>query len=530
MRLEPCPRTRAAARRHMGVAMVLVTGVLPLACDVLGIGEDGSGENRSIGWDAGLQALRFDSGVRPDAGSPDGARADASAAVADGAVQVQPDAALPRDAAVPPDAAVGADAAGAADAGRLDAASPADASSQPDAQMPMDASSSAPDAAGLPDAGVLVPEQRGSYLYNRLAIGGLDEAYAVAFHPDGTYAVILEYSDVVHVYDLASGTTTRFDLAPGSDTFYWEDIAFDPRGQLALLVGSHVVGTTRTGVVWRFNDSAWRAGLPQASIFTAVPGVPTATVVQAVRYPQNADPPALLFRTTNGNNNTMALRRFDDSNDTFQFLGAQATGAGCQDIAFVKNAFGETGILVACGINGYDGLYYTEVGGFAEWRLDLGNNSLGNTSRLAAHPSGDYALAICWSCDAIYRFEGELMNPALEAPRFSTRRLWGAAFQTNGQRAIIFGQYMNISGSAPFGVVFEYRHDLYRCPSPQAFCDLTEVSIANFDAPPFSATNGTRLNDAAWKPGCAGGLIVGGNGALGLVITFQVEGQPSCFP
>ena len=92
---------------------------------------------------------------------------------------------------------------------------------------------------------------------------------------------------------------------------------------------------------------------------------------------------------------------------------------------------------------------------------------------------------------------------------------------------------MNISGSA-FGTVIEYRHDEYSCSAPLTpDCDLTEVSIQNFDAPPFSAPDSTSLNDLAWRPGCDGGVIVGGkndfSGTYGFVATFQLEGGESCW-
>lgn len=60
-------------------------------------------------------------------------------------------------------------------------------------------------------------------------------------------------------------------------------------------------------------------------------------------------------------------------------------------------------------------------------------------------------------------------------------------------------------------------------------CFSDEVSIPNFEAPPFNGSRDTDLNDAAFHPLCDGGLIVGGesdfNGSIGALIRFQIEGQ-----
>ena len=85
------------------------------------------------------------------------------------------------------------------------------------------------------------------------------------------------------------------------------------------------------------------------------------------------------------------------------------------------------------------------------------------------------------------------------------------------------------AGIAPArGTSIEYRHDLYDCVNTDNDCDLTEVSIPNFDAPPWNADRNERLNEAAFRPGCDGGILVGGysnfNGSNGLVARFQIVG------
>ena len=74
------------------------------------------------------------------------------------------------------------------------------------------------------------------------------------------------------------------------------------------------------------------------------------------------------------------------------------------------------------------------------------------------------------------------------------------------------------------GSVLEYRHDAWTTQ------EVTDVSIPNFSVVPISGNANYRLNDAAFRPGCDGGIIVGGetNTNRGLVFEFAVDGQVSC--
>jgi hypothetical protein len=62
--------------------------------------------------------------------------------------------------------------------------------------------------------------------------------------------------------------------------------------------------------------------------------------------------------------------------------------------------------------------------------------------------------------------------------------------------------------------------------------DFTDVSIPGFSGPPYDAATGVTLNDVAWRPGCDGGLIVGGEDTFsvqsGYVIRFSVDNGVAC--
>ena len=59
-------------------------------------------------------------------------------------------------------------------------------------------------------------------------------------------------------------------------------------------------------------------------------------------------------------------------------------------------------------------------------------------------------------------------------------------------------------------------------------CGLTNVSIPGFDAPPFNADGNTHLDDAAFRPGCDGGIIVGSQRGAGPVIRFDIRNGRAC--
>jgi hypothetical protein len=373
----------------------------------------------------------------------------------------------------------------------------------------------------------------GSYNYNRLPVPGLKELKSVDFHPSGDFAILAENSNVLRIFDAETEEVVTYDFEPNKGNYYWEDITFSPNGSHAWIVGEHKYtsggNAIRQGIILKFSSALWN-GEDADNPIVLLDSVPNASNVSAVEFdPYQADDPYFLFRTRTGAAYTVALRQYDLADESFRFIGAQATGAGCQDLARTKGSFGELGWLIVCGVNGYDGLYISEIEGVSQWRTDLGNNHLGNTSRAAAHPSGNYALAISWTGRDIHRFTYPNMTSSSAAVGYSNRDLWNVAFKDDGSRALIFGHVMTIYGDT-FAPVIEYRHDHYDCPSPLLDgCELTEVPISNIAAPPFSANSNARLNDAAWRPGCDGGIIAAGHDSQGMLITFQREGGINCW-
>lgn len=438
------------------------------------------------------------------------------------------------DAADPVDVAFDAEPvndAGPADAQPLDRGAP-DARPLADAQPP---DLGPPDAAA--DAFVpRGPAERGAYTYQRMQIGGLDEVARVAFHPGGAWFVAAERRDGVHVVDWATGAAERFDLSFPGGHVYWHDLEFAPDGRFALLTGRHVTDDATTGVVYRL-DAA-----PDAAPVRLEEVAPAGETVSAVawahgvpgedgRVERHGLPLLLTKRRNQGAGYVATLREFDpELGELTDFVDARASSAGCDDLAFADNEFGEPGVLVVCGENGADVLYYTWLAGEPEWRDNPGNVNLGNTSSVAAHPSGDYALIVGWSGRKLYRFEQGLLADTADAPWFRFRGIYRVAFAPDGRRALVVGR----AGLNPLtGTVIEFRHDLYRCPNVWDDCALTDVSVPGYDAPPYNADRNFYLNDVAFHPVCDGGVVGGGHsdfaGSVGHLIRFRIDnGDAPC--
>lgn len=409
------------------------------------------------------------------------------------------DAADVRDATGTADADVGA-----ADASLIDA-SPADAGL-------LDAATS--------DAGAAVSP--GSYSYEMLPINA-QEVVRVEFHPDGRYAVVLSRLNLVYIYDWPTRTTQTVNLdipGPTNDTGLY-DLAFDPSGDFFYVVGAETVAGAETGVIFRFNDALVRAGMATAAA-TRLSETRAGERFSAIEYPiaPHTGGPVVLS-TTQLAAYTAYLRELNTTTDTFSgFSQSWAADAALMDMAWSNNAFGGWGIALVGGFGGTDAPYYTEIASSPTWTPEP-TPSLGAVHRIAAHPSGNYALGIGTTGDgSIHRIEGGAWFNGSTSPSWAFP-LFGVAFQQAGQRALIVGR---TRGDPLVGTVLEYRHDLWSTPA------VTDVSIPNFSAPPLSGNANYKLHDAAFRPGCDGGLIAAGetNTNRGLIIEFGIDGQTSC--
>ncbi|MEE2786366.1 MAG: DUF4215 domain-containing protein [Myxococcota bacterium] len=368
------------------------------------------------------------------------------------------------------------------------------------------------------------PVPAGIYRYERLPIGGLEsEPRTVAYHPSGDYAIIGESHSAIHVYDHTTQTRLRFELNPAGQRVHIRDIEFDPSGFWAFIMAD--IGPNEGGTIYRFSHANWLnhlSGDPSGTVVEEQPDTRRGKPFRAITYPPTGEPPIVLA-ASNQQPYIVSLREFDPIAAQFVPGGLQfnaASGAGCEDVFYLNNEFGEPGAFVTCGVNGVDLHYVTQVDGMTEVR-DV-PSSFGNTSYGASHCSGDYGIMISWAGNRAYRvIDGVVQRDALRKP-------WGAAgfravrFQPGGRRALIFGPS---TGNPPVGSVTEFRHGV---PDDMA---LNSVPISNFSAPPYNASRDFNFDDAAFRPGCDEGLLVGSkNGQNAMVVQFRIEGGRRCDP
>ncbi|MBN2724217.1 MAG: hypothetical protein JXR95_09120 [Deltaproteobacteria bacterium] len=392
------------------------------------------------------------------------------------------------------------------------------------------------DGDGIPDfCDVLLP---GTYSYSRIPVGGLKQLNGVVIDRTNSFLVAIERYNRILILNLHTSAYTFTDIHTGSENLYFEDIELSPDGEFALITGYSIGGSDDGGILVKVGMSEIlnEPSNPSEAIFfidtsvnSFIPDVFSSSVFAS-------DGNIYLSSRNSGYPYIFYLFKLDADTGVLTQMGAETSTAGCQEITEVKNEYGEWGLLTVCGIGGYDAFYYTVVGGTGELRENLGNNLLGNSSSAKSHPSHDYALVVSWSGDNIHRFEGGQMNSSADAVDFSTRRLRKVVFEPSGERALILGRKMEISGAPfgdSFGVVMEYRHDFYSCVQPlTANCDITEVSIPDFGDPPFIAPDSTELTDASWRTDCSGGVIIGGYTSYstdyGFIATFQLESGINC--
>ena len=346
----------------------------------------------------------------------------------------------------------------------------------------------------------------GFYTYKAVPAYGLVSPPSAAWHPTGAYALVLSYSDKVFRFDAKTKALTQ--AASVGTKIYWRAVTFTPKGDKAVLLGRHT--SNNEGRIYIY-DHAKKTLTEMTTERLA------GSTYEALAYSPDGKTARLLASKSSGSSHWAYVWTFDAAKGrNVSGVKVTFTSAGCQDLAWATDAFSKATVAVACGVNGVT-LMHLDGGG--AWVKHTKN--AGNTSRIAGRPQGDYALAVCWSCSGkVYTFEQGAWSTDFYSPKCAGA--YQVAFSTTGTRALVLGGY----GSPGVGRVYEYRHKL------KNQTDFTDVSIPNFDKPPYNAASGVSLHDAAWRPGCDGGLIVGGCSSYSCkkayVVEFQVSNGKKC--
>lgn len=371
----------------------------------------------------------------------------------------------------------------------------------------------------------------GTYSYERIPLAGFDSALRVVFHPSGDYALILSRYDTIHVYDWQTQTTTTIPVGTNSQMLL-ADAVFSSDGNSAWIAATD----TQNGfsaMLLRFDHASYLARTEESEpdeMVTTFSPIISGQSAKAIALPWDNSYPIVALQSGQSGNYIWTLRRFHPVTGEFESLNTSiAASAPAEDMAIVNNEFGTWGVLVVGGSTNADTKYYTELGGQGEWRSNLGN--IGNANRVEAYPGGEYALVVSWSGRSIYRFKDGEFASYNDAPRFASQGIWDVSFQDDGRRALISGRASS-NGSA--GTLLEYRHDLYSCPNTTSSCGaaaINDVSIGGFDDSPWQAGSNTYLFDTAFRPGCDGGILVGGynnSSDTGFLGEFKLENARDC--
>ncbi|APR84820.1 Hypothetical protein A7982_10169 [Minicystis rosea] len=344
----------------------------------------------------------------------------------------------------------------------------------------------------------------GLYTYNAVPASGLLNPPSAAWHPDGSHALVLNYSDTVHRYDPVTKSLTQ--VASVGASVIWRAIAFTPDGDKAVLLGN--VASPVEGRIYLWDGA--NATLTQMTTETFAGGS-----YESIAWSPDGSKARLLAQKPNSGTYLAYLWAFDPNTGRSD-VKAKATSAGCQDLAWATDGFDMPAVPVTCGLNGVTLFYLDTSGNFVDY-----TNNAGNTSRISARPQGDYALAIGWSGQRVYRYQQGGWSTAFGNPTFPG--IFQVGFSTDGNRALILGGY---GGNPAVARAYEFRHDLFSQTA------ITDVSIPNFSLPPYNASSQSSLNDVAWRPGCDGGIIVGGANTVtskqAFVIRFSVDNGVAC--
>ena len=315
---------------------------------------------------------------------------------------------------------------------------------------------------------------------------------------------MLSSSDTVYRYDPATKSLTQ--VATAGTNVTWRAIAFAPGGEKAVLLAN--VTSPAEGRIYLWDVATSQLSHMADQTFAG-------GTYESIAWSTDGSKARLLGQKPNSGTYLAYLWAFDPNTGRSD-VKTKATSAGCQDLAWATDAFDMPAVPVTCGVNGVTLFHLDGSGNFVDYTMNAGN-----TSRISARPQGDYALAIGWSGQRVYRYQQGNWSTAFGNPTFPG--IFQVGFSSDGGRALILGGY---GGNPAVARAYEFRHDLF------SQAQITDVSIPNFSLPPYNASSQSTLNDVAWRPGCDGGLIVGGANTVtskqAFVIRFSVDNGVAC--
>jgi len=328
-----------------------------------------------------------------------------------------------------------------------------------------------------------------------------DDFVDVAWHPSGTYAILLNRTGAVVRFDPSAeglqALSSVGSIAPVSPM----RVAFSGTGD-AFVVGYDPSGT---GHIYRVPDGG-------TSLQELADAQKPARFVSIKFHPDGS---YALIAAQSGTYSVNYVCTFDPATGAVSQPKPYNASAGVSDLAWVPSGILPAGVaaLLVHGWNGRDAKLWYEVS--QEIVPTPGNiASFGNMGRTGWRPGGRYALVSGTSSSVLYVFNGTWDKAYLSDIGSGVLEV---AFRADGRRALVLGQPY---GSPVVLHIVEHR------PKGDSFsaADFIPQPIANWGESPFFADSNTRLLAAAFRPGvsCDEGLLVGQDPGLSYDPTFGI--------
>jgi len=339
----------------------------------------------------------------------------------------------------------------------------------------------------------------------------------VSWHRSGRFALILTDGGKVLRYDADTGLVIEAtDLGA---TALPTDIDAAWNGQRFLITGADL------GV-----GQIWEVEVASADVLSFSPPitVSTGTPVAVEAQPRGGREWALAIRTAVFTTNYIGLWNAIDGLHTEV---GYTTTAGVWDLMWRQTSLHTPAaeIVISHGFNGADSRTFEVDTGLVVGNGYPGAAFSGNLGGAGWRGcSGTYGLITAWSNNRVIVYDGSWTATILPGS-VTAISPQAVGWRGDGTRAVVVGRVVGAPLSA---TVYEHQPGMAVAYDDAAWVD---VSIPDFDQPPWSGNTNQYLLDVDWQPqsNCDGGLIVGrddGTPGFGLLIRFYDSGDSDCTP
>jgi len=340
----------------------------------------------------------------------------------------------------------------------------------------------------------------------------------VQWHRSGRFALILTDGSKVLRYDIATGLVTEAtDLGATAQP---ADIDAAWNGQTFLIVGTdHGFG------------QVWKVDVAPGDVLTFSPAdsVTSGSPVAVRSQPRVGREWAIAITTTTWGVNVIGL--WNRQTGLHTEVGYSATG-GVWDLMWRQTSiFGAANeVIISHGSSGADSKTFEVDTGLVVGNGYPGGGFSGNLGGAGWRGcGGTFGFITAWSNNRVIVYDGSWTATILPGSVGSISPQ-AVGWRGDGTRAVVVGRVVN--PAPPRATVYEHQPGMAVAYDDTAWVD---VSIPDFDQPPWSGNTNQHLLDVDWQPqsDCDGGLIVGmddGTPGNGLLIRFYDSGDSDCTP